>query len=118
MISYPQIEVYNLGGIGAFWAKKVTQGKSAKFIKIFEIYQVSIYSFLSQNVPIFPNHILLTRTKSIFNPSTNFYCFPTLCKFSSIKIGAFPFFSSSGMHQSHHLVGCHVTDSNSLLNSF
>ena len=36
----------------------------------------------------------------------------------SLKIGSFSFFSSSDMRQSHHLVGCHATGTNSLLISF
>ena len=35
-----------------------------------------------------------------------------------MKIGSTPFFSSTGKHQSHHLVGCHAADINSLLISF
>ena len=57
------IVVYDLV-IGTFWTKK-----SVKSIKIFELYQVFMYNFLSQNDPIPPNHILTMRTKRIFNTS-------------------------------------------------
>ena len=86
--------------------------KSAKFIKIFELYQVFIHTFLSQNVPIPQNHTIPTRNKSIFTPSTNFYHFPNL----SVKIVSICFFPSSGKHQSHHFPGC-ITYINSLLRS-
>ena len=60
-----------------------------------------IYNFFSQNVLKTPNRIL----------PTHFYN-------SSINIGSISFFSPSDMHQSHHLLGCHATGINSLLNSF
>ena len=53
----------------------------------------------------------------IFSPiwyEKNFYHSPTL----SVKIGFNFFYSSSDMHQSHHLVGCQATGINSLLRSF
>ena len=37
---------------------------------------------------------------------------------SSISIGSISFFSSSNSHQSHHLLGCHTTVSNSSFNYF
>ena len=37
---------------------------------------------------------------------------------SSINIGSISFFSSSDMHHSHHLFGCHATGINSSFNSF
>ena len=40
--------------IKTFWAKKLAQEKSAKFMKIFELYQVFMHNFLSQNVLIPP----------------------------------------------------------------
>ena len=55
------------GEIGTFWAKKITQEKSTKFVKIFELYQIFIHNFLSQNVPINPNHILPTHTKAFLS---------------------------------------------------
>ena len=61
--------------IKTFWAKKLAQEKSAKFMKIFELYQVFMHNFLSQNVLIPPNHRILTSTKTIFTTSTHF---PTL----------------------------------------
>ena len=99
------------GEIGTFWAKKITQEKSTKFIKIFELYQIFIHNFLSQNVPINPNHIPSPHTKSIFYL---FYQFSSL----SVKIGSISFLSSSDMHQSHHLAGCHSADISFLLISF
>ena len=98
-------------GISTFCAKQVTQEKLTKFINIFELYQIFIHDFLSQNVSITPNHILQTCIKFISTTSTNFYHFQKL----SVKTDFTPFFSSSGMHQSHHLVGCQATDTNSLL---
>ena len=41
----------------------------SKFPMVFELYQVVIHNYLSQNVSIPPNHLLLTRTKSIFTTS-------------------------------------------------
>ena len=77
------------GSNGAFWIKK--QNHTRKIGKIhgdFWIYQVFIHDYMSQNVSIAPNHILPTRTKSIFTLSANFQHFST----SSIKIGSIPFF--------------------------
>ena len=37
-----------------------------KFIKIFELYQVSTHKFCCQNVWIFPNYILVTRKINTF----------------------------------------------------
>ena len=68
--------------------KKFTQEKLAKFIKIFELYQVFIHNFLFQNVRTPRNHILSTRIKTIFSPSPNFYHFSTL----PVKIGFIYFF--------------------------
>ena len=36
---------------------------------------------------------------------------------SSVKIGSISFFSSSNMHQSHNLFGCHAAGMNSSFNS-
>ena len=60
-----------------------------------------ICNFFSQNVQIPPRSILPTHT------------FITL----QIKIGSVSFFSSSDMHQFHHLSGCHATGINSSRNS-
>ena len=59
-----------------------------------------IYNFLPQNVLIPHNYILPT------------YTFITL-----INIEYISFFSSSDMHESRHLFGCHTTGINSSLNS-
>ena len=37
---------------GHFGTKKATQEKSAKFIKIFELYKTFMYNFLYQNDPM------------------------------------------------------------------
>ena len=61
-----------------------------------------------------------TIEKLIVYKSTHFYLNNTR-NFILLFINKkwFYFFpSSSGMHQSHHLVGCHVTDNNSFLISF
>ena len=79
--------------IRKFWAKKLAQKKSVKFMKIVELYQVFMHNFLSQNVPIPTNDTILTSTK------TTFYTFHTLSNFISKKIGSIPFFSSSGKDQ-------------------
>ena len=65
-----------------------------------------------QNVLIFPNCILpMHSSTKCVNTKTHFYNF-------SINIGSISFFSSSDMHQFHHLSGYHATGINSLLNSF
>ena len=58
--------------------------------------------------PLPPNCILLmhsstkrTNTTILCTTNTQFYN-------SSINIGFLSFFSSFGMHQSHHLLGCHA----------
>ena len=62
------------GGTGTFWARKITQERSEKFMigKIFQSYQVFIHILFSQNVPIPPSHILPMLTKSIFPLSLTF----------------------------------------------
>ena len=57
------------GGMEHFWPKNHRR-KIEKIHKDFELYQVFIYNFLSQNILILPNHILTKRTKSIFIIST------------------------------------------------
>ena len=98
--------------IRKFWAKKLAQKKSVKFMKIVELYQVFMHNFLSQNVPIPTNDTILTSTK------TTFYTFHTLSNFISKKIGSIPFFSSSGKDQPRHLVGCCATGISSCLYLF
>ena len=45
---------------------KITQEKSTKFTKTFELHQVFMYNFQCQNVWIFPNYILHTRKTNKF----------------------------------------------------
>ena len=75
-------------------AKKITQEKSTKFIKIFELYQDFLHNFLSR----YPQIIYYWLALKAFLPLPNF-----------ISKNWFYFFSSSsGKHQSHHLVGYHA----------
>ena len=92
-------------GISTFFSKKIRQEKLRKLIKIFELYQVFMYNFQCQNVLVLPNCILTMRTKRIplsFNTP----------KLYQQWLNLFAFFSSSNMHQSHRLFGCHVTGIN------
>ena len=52
--------VYNIGVLAHFGPKK-SEKKLTNFIKIFELYQVFMYNFLCQIVPIFPVYILFTK---------------------------------------------------------
>ena len=49
------------GSISIFW--EFTQEKSTKFVKIFELHQIFIYTFLCQNVLILTNCVLPIHTK-------------------------------------------------------
>ena len=50
-----------LGSISRFWVQKIRQEKLLKFTKIFALYQVFMYNFLCQTVPIFLIYILVTK---------------------------------------------------------
>ena len=56
---YKELTHFGLTVLAHFGTKNQT-----KFIPIFEKYQVFVHNFLWQNIPILPNCILLTRTKS------------------------------------------------------
>ena len=60
-------------GIETFWAQKIKQGKLSKLPKIFEIYQVFIYIFLSQNVLIPPILYFRQVLKAFLLLLTRFY---------------------------------------------
>ena len=68
--------------------------------------QFSVPKFFDTSI-IYYQHAL----KAFLPLPNRFYFVPTL----SAKIGSIPFFSSSGKHQSHHLVGFHATGINPLL---
>ena len=48
---------------------KVSYKKADKIPMVFQLYQVLIHNFLTQNILIPPHHLLLTCSKSIFNTS-------------------------------------------------
>ena len=62
-------------------------------------------------------NVLILQEAKCFN-TANLYTTGTLFYNSSINIGSISFFSSSDMHQTHHLLGCHATGINSSYNSF
>ena len=71
-----------------------------------------------QNVLIPPNCILLMHSSTKYFSTPILYTTDTHFYGCSINIGSISFFSSSDMHQFHHLLGCHGTAINSSLNSF
>ena len=88
--SFKYFLVYILGQM----FQKVRQEHLSKFIKIFQLYQVFMHNFLSQNGKIFIK---------IFELYQGF-----VWKSVSLKIGSisFFFFSSSGMQKFYHFSGC------------
>ena len=65
---------------------------------------------MTQNVSI-PQRAKCFNTPNLYTTDMHFYN-------SLINIGSITFFSSSYMHQSHHLSRCHATGIKSSLNSF
>ena len=53
---------------------KVSYKKADKIPMVFQLYQVLIHNFLTQNILIPPNHLLLTCSKSIFTTSHQILC--------------------------------------------
>ena len=96
------IDIFCFWGISTCWFKNITPEKFIKFIKIFELYQVFLYNFLYENVPILPYCTLLTGTKNISLPFN-----------TSQKKWLNFFFLIFWQHQFHHFAGCHATGINS-----
>ena len=87
-----------------------------KIHKDFWIILVLYTQFFNKNV-LMPQNVLIIP-KSILPTYSVRKCFNNYIYNSSINIGSISFFSSSDIHQSHHLLGYHTTGINSSLNSF
>ena len=68
---------YMICGYQDILGQEIHRRKIAKIHKDFWIIQ-SFHNFMPKNIVIPRDHTILMRTKSIFNPSANFYHFPTL----------------------------------------
>ena len=88
--------------------------KSTKFTKIFELYQVLMYTFICQTVRIFPNYILLTRWINKFWNKPGLHMSKNASKLQTLYCRPVlkPFYYLPTLSVKFGLVKCHGPDIN------